>query len=212
MWPETEVTKKENKRELKLSGAAISEKIESSGLDMCIFQLTSLNLLNISDTSLQVLPDEISNLTNLQTILLFGNALTQLPATIGVLDKLKVLDVSRNKLTTVPKDISALTNLAAINLSTNCLTDFPALSLCTKLNVLDLSHNKLQSFPDVCVDSLSALSDINLKGNEIESIPGDIVHLVSLKHFSLAENKIKTVPKILAAISKLKGIYSLVSI
>lgn len=119
MWPEIESTKTGNKRELKLHGAAISERIDNSGLDASIFDLVNLNLLNISDTSLKILPAEISNLTNLQTILLFGNELTELPQTIGKLDKLKVLDVSRNKLASMPQELSELINLTTINLSNN---------------------------------------------------------------------------------------------
>lgn len=200
-----EITKKENKRELKLSGASISERIEQHGLDKAIFDLTQINLLNISETTLKHLPNEISNLTNLQTILLFGNELESLPTSIGQLEKLKVLDVSRNKLKSIPDEISGLANLASINLSSNCLESFPSLSKCSKLGVLDLSHNRIQDFPNVCVESLSNLSEINFKGNEITSIPNEIGQLVSLKHLNLASNKIQTVPKVLASISKLKG-------
>lgn len=119
MWPEIESTKSGNKRELKLHGAAISERIDRSGLDSSIFDLVNLNLLNISDTSLKNLPPQISNLTNLQTILLFGNELTELPQCIGKLDKLKVLDVSRNKLASLPQEMSELSNLTTVNLSNN---------------------------------------------------------------------------------------------
>ncbi len=119
MWPEIESTKTANKRELKLNGAAISERIDKNGLDASIFDLINLNLLNISDTSLKILPPQISNLTNLQTILLFGNELTELPQCIGKLDKLKVLDVSRNKLAVLPQEMSELINLTTINLSNN---------------------------------------------------------------------------------------------
>lgn len=119
MWPEIESTKSGNKRELKLHGAEISERIDKNGLDTSIFDLINLNLLNISDTSLKVLPPQLSNLTNLQTILLFGNELTELPQCIGKLDKLKVLDVSRNKLTSLPQELSELINLTTINLSNN---------------------------------------------------------------------------------------------
>lgn len=119
MWPEIESTKSGNKRELKLHGAAVSERIDKNGLDASIFDLINLNLLNISDTTLKSVPPQLSNLTNLQTILLFGNELTELPQCIGKLDKLKVLDVSRNKLASVPQELSELVNLTTINLSNN---------------------------------------------------------------------------------------------
>lgn len=133
MWPEIESTKTGNKRELKLHGAAVTERIEKDGLDMSIFDLINLNLLNISDTSLKTLPPQISNLTNLQTILLFGNELTELPAAIGQLDKLKVLDVSRNKLASLPKEMAQLVNLATINLSNNELGMYQVVCNCKVL-------------------------------------------------------------------------------
>lgn len=60
MWPEIAQGKSENRRELKLAGAEISERISASGLDSDLFALDTLNLLNISDTILQHLPAEIS--------------------------------------------------------------------------------------------------------------------------------------------------------
>lgn len=205
MWPEIDQAKGENKRELKLSGAEISERIDSNGIDSNLFILESLNLLNISETTLQAIPSEISNLINLQTLLLYGNALQTIPESIGKLDKLKVLDISRNKLNNVPDNIVVLQNLTTINLSSNELTEFPALKNFAKLSVLNLSGNKLTSFPDVYSEDNVNLSEIILEDNSIDHIPHVIEQLTTLKHLSLAKNQIKKIPKSLANISKLKG-------
>lgn len=207
MWSEVEAAKRENKRELKLSGVVISERltVQSGQLDRHIFDLSTLNLLNISETSLTVLPDQISNLTNLQTLLLYGNQLEQLPAAIGSLDKLKVLDVSRNRLTSLPAEIAQLTQLATVNVSNNALESFPQLTLCAKLSVLDVSNNRLTQFPDVCTEELSNLSEVQARCNQIAQIPQDIVQLTALKCLSLVSNQVIVVPKVLASMSKLKG-------
>lgn len=207
MWPEVETTEKENKRELKLSGAAISERLgpQNSQLDRHIFELTAINLLNISDTTLTVLPEQISNLTNLQTLLLYGNQLERLPAALGALDKLKVLDVSRNQLKSVPAEIAKLTQLATVNLSNNQLEQFPTLTQCSRLSVLDVSNNRLLAFPDVCLEANSNLSEVHAKCNQIAVIPQQIVQLPALKHLGLASNRILVVPKVLAGMPKLKG-------
>lgn len=205
MWSEVQQAKNENKREIKLSGAEISERIDANGIDISIFSLDSLNLLNISDTTLQILPAEISNLSNLQTLLLYGNEIKTIPDTIGALDKLKVLDISRNQLDNVPDTITKLQNLTTVNFSNNKLTSFPELKEFTKLSVIDLSGNKLSQFPDICFEENANLSEIYLKENVIDEIPHSIDQLISLKHFSLAKNQIKKVPKNLANISKLKG-------
>lgn len=207
MWPEIQQAKDENKREIKLSGAVIKNKIEENGIDLSLFALESLNLLTISDTSLKSLPTDISNLINLQTLLLYGNEIAEIPDAIVRLDKLKVLDLSRNQLKSVPDTITKLHNLTTINISSNQLTSFPSLKDFTKLSVINLSGNQLVDFPDICSEQNSNLSEIYLKENAIERIPHAIDQLISLKHFSMAKNKVKTVPKTLANISKLKGIY-----
>lgn len=206
MWPEIAQGKSENKRELKLSGAVISERINANGLDSDLFTLDALNLLNISDTSLQQLPAEISNLTNLQTLLLYGNEIRTVPATISALEKLKVLDISRNKLECITDGVADLSCLMTLNLSNNVLTQFPQLNNSSKLTVIDLSSNKLTEFPNICNENNCHLAEINLKNNAIYAIPHDIVLLSSLKHLNLINNKIKKIPKCLAEVSKLKGI------
>lgn len=205
MWGEIAQAKSENKREIKLSGAEISERIDKDGIDSSLFALESLNLLNISDTTLKQLPSEISNLIHLQTLLLYGNEIATIPDTISRLEKLKVLDVSRNKLQSVPDTITQLNNLSTINLSNNQLTTFPVLKSFTKLLMIDLSSNLLTEFPHIYSAENSNLSEIYLKENSIGGIPHEISQLVSLKHFSLSKNKVKVIPKSLATISKLKG-------
>ncbi|KAJ6636220.1 Leucine-rich repeat-containing protein 47 [Pseudolycoriella hygida] len=207
MWPEIESTKSGNKRELNLHGAAVSERIDKSGLDATVFDLVNLNLLNISDTSLKELPPQISNLTNLQTILLFGNQLSELPKSIGKLDKLKLLDVSRNKLASLPQEMSDLINLTTINLSNNELESFPTQLKLTKLGQLDLSYNKLADFPDICNEQFTNLSELKLQNNEIIEIPHHIQFLINLKHFNMSVNRVTALPKALASISKLKDLH-----
>lgn len=209
MWVEIQQAKTENKRELKLSGAEISERINGDGIDESLFALDSLNLLNISDTTLKELPIGISNLINLQTLLLYGNEITTIPESIGQLTKLKVLDLSRNQLETIPDSITQLNNLQTINVSNNRLTAFPELKNFTKLLMIDLSGNQLNEFPSIHSEANANLSEIYLKENRIESIPHTIDALVSLKHFSMANNQVRKVPKKLSNITKLKGMDSL---
>lgn len=82
---------------------------------------------------------------------------------------------------------------------------FPSQLKLTKLGQLDLSYNKLVSFPDICNEHFSILSEVSLQNNEITEIPNEIQLLIGLKHFNMSVNKIVSLPKALAAISKLKG-------
>lgn len=82
---------------------------------------------------------------------------------------------------------------------------FPLQLKLTKLGQLDLSYNKLVSFPDVCNEHFTNLSEVNLQNNEITEIPDQIQLLVGLKHLNMSVNQVVSLPKALATISKLKG-------
>jgi Leucine-rich repeat (LRR) protein len=72
-----------------------------------------------------VLPPEIGQLTNLETLRLEGNQLTVLPPEIGQLTNLKGLAPARNQLTTLPPEIGQLTSLRRLALDGNQLTTLP---------------------------------------------------------------------------------------
>lgn len=160
MWPETEICKRENKRELNLFGASISSKIDKDGLDVAIFELDALNLLHISETNLEKIPNLISNLKNLEQLMLYANKINLISDSVGSLEKLKLLDLSRNQITVFPLELCNLSNLTTINLANNNLESFPNLPKASKLSVINLSNNKLTSFPDICHAGLSNLSEV----------------------------------------------------
>ncbi|KAJ2942776.1 hypothetical protein O0L34_g14964 [Tuta absoluta] len=205
VWPEVETAKKENRHEIKLSGPLISKRISETGLDGSLFQLTGLNLLNISETGLTSIPDEIKRLVNLQSLLLFGNKLEDFNENITSLPKLKVLDLSRNQLTKIPESLNNLKELTSINFSSNQIESMPKLGDLPNLIIVDVSNNKLTAFLDVENANLPHLTDLKLKGNAIESIPGFVARsLPSLKNFDIGDNQLKAVPGEIANMAKLK--------
>ncbi|XP_053617390.1 leucine-rich repeat-containing protein 47-like [Plodia interpunctella] len=205
VWPEVTTAKSENRHEIKLAGASISKRITEDGLDKSVFQLTSLNLLNISDTCLTAIPDEIKRLVNLQSLLLFGNKIEVFNENITYLSKLKVLDLSRNQLKSIPESINNMKDLSSINFSSNLIDSFPKLGDLPNLISVDVSNNKLTRFPDVDEANLPHLTDFKVKGNAIESLPNCVSRsLPSLKNFDIGDNQLKTVPGELASMTKLK--------
>lgn len=190
-WPIISTAVEENKHELLLSGPTISELITASqGLDKNLFNISSLNYLNISHTCLEVVPDEIENLSNLMTLVLHSNEITKLSKSIKSLTKLKVLDCSRNKLTDLPEELGNLSQLNALNCGSNFLKTIPSQVMNIKLTTLDLSNNEFTTFPDVCYVELLHLSEIYVNGNQITEIPANINFLGSLKIFNIADNLI----------------------
>lgn len=207
VWPEVTTAKSENRHEIKLAGAAISQRISDEGLDNTVFQLTNINLLNISDTCLMAIPDDIKRLVNLQSLLLFGNKIQQFNENITSLPKLKVLDLSRNQLTAIPEGLNKMKELTSINFSSNLIESMPKFDDFPNLIIVDVSNNKLTSFLDFEGTVFPHLTDLRLKGNAIEDIAGCIAQsLPSLKNFDIGDNQLKTVPGELASLSKLKGL------
>lgn len=205
MWPEIEKAKKENRHEIVLTGKEITQRIQENGLDLTLFDLDGLNYLNISDTCLSVIPDQIQSLVNLQTLVLHSNNIETINESISKLERLKILDLSRNSIKEVPSSISGLLQLVTLNLSWNKLESFPTFKKNSKLAVIDLSNNSLNCFPDVCYDELVNLAELKLSGNKIEEVPASIRKLPLLKLLDVSSNKIKSLPGELVDCGKLKG-------
>lgn len=205
-WSEIVTAKEENRHELILSGQSISDRISKSGLDPSLFGLTGLNFLRISDTCLETVPDSISNLQNLLTLVLHSNKIKSITSSLGKLSKLKNLDASRNVLEDFPEEVADLSALYSLNCSFNKLSTFPSLLKNDWLTILDLSNNALEDFPDVISESMCHLAEIRLVSNNIKEIPHNINLLPSLKLLDVSENKIKEAPGELSDISKLKEI------
>lgn len=208
MWPEVQVAKDENRRELVLSGAAARKRFEQSdgSLDETIYQLSALNLLNINDSPLDEISPKINKLEHLQSLLLFRNRINSVPIEVCQLTTLKVLDLSDNRIESLPSELGQLKALTTINLSGNKLKQVD-LGQLEWLSVCNLSSNQLEDFPVLpCGKDGQHLSELNLEKNQIKEIPSSLVGQTSLKTLNVAENKIELVPQFLVKCVKLKEI------
>lgn len=208
MWEEVTVALTEKRRELVLAGKSVAERVEKSGLDERIFQLESLNFLELScGATLGRLPDSIGNLQNLTTLLLKGNGLEQLPALVGQLCLLKVLDISMNKLSSLP-NLSGLSQLTTLNVSINSLAgSFPDIGLgkCGKMSLLDVSVNQLEDLTCLELCKLEHLAELNASKNALRSISHHVTtNWPALKKLDLSQNSLKAVPAELGDLQKLK--------
>ncbi|XP_018333706.1 leucine-rich repeat-containing protein 47-like [Agrilus planipennis] len=203
-WPEVSLAKAEKRHEIVLSGSTISARIQKDGVDNELFALIGLNYLSLTDTCLDKVSSNISCLSNLQTLVLHSNKLTEITSEITELSKLKVLDLSQNQLKSIPENLSDLKELVSLNVSFNKLEKFPKFSNNPKLSTINAANNNLIDFLDVCYPENVHLSEINVSGNEIESISSNIFVLASLKVLKINANKVKIIPGELADCSKLK--------
>src|SRR3972149_1500890 len=110
-----------------------------------IFKFTrrgSIQILDLSENNIRVIPPKIGQLTNLVKLHLVYNKLTSLPAELGQLTNLKTLYIFRNRLTSLPPEIGQLTNLEKLSVFHNRLTSLPPeIGQLTNLIELDISDN-----------------------------------------------------------------------
>ena len=205
-WPEVKLAAEEHRYELVLNGSSVAERIDKDGLDGYIFQLDFLNFLQISNTKLLSLPEELGKLLNLKTLDLHRNSIEKLPAAIGCLKELKNLDVSGNELQLLPAELGELTLLQTINVNCNKLTELPSVENLKKLSRLDVSHNQLSELPDGIYE-LEHLAEIHASNNQITTIDANVSKLTSLKVLSLNVNKIEFIPSELSECHKLKELH-----
>ncbi|NEO36773.1 MAG: GTPase [Moorea sp. SIOASIH] len=176
---------------LDLSGKQLKTVPESIG------KLTNLTTLNLSGTQLTTVPESIGKLTNLTKLNLSGNQLTIVPESIGKLTNLTELNLSKNQLTTVPESIGKLTNLTTLNLSFNHfnqLTIVPeSIGKLTKLTELNLSTNNLKKIPE-SINQLTLLTQLDLSFNQLITVPESITKLSNLTKLNLRDNPLENIP------------------
>ena len=162
--------------------------------------------LFLRNNQLTSLPEEISKLTNLQTLSLSNNQLTSLPEEISKLTNLQELSLSNNQLKSVPEEISKLTNLWELHLSSNQLTSLPdSIGNLKQLGRLNISENKLTSLPTNAAN-LTNLRGLFLNNNNLAALPNFICNFNYLIHLNVSNNQLTSLP---GCIEKLQNLQSL---
>lgn len=128
--------------------------------------------LRIHKSSINQLPNEVTNLVKLEKLILYNNKIVSLPENIGNLVSLEVLDVEFNQLTQLPHSIYNLHCLERLNLGEN--------------EIFSISES---------IGNLFNLHYLNLDGNNLDNIPYSIGKLKMLEGLSLGDNKLSFLPK-----------------
>ena len=118
----------------------------SSSIPLCLTEL------DVSGNQLQCVPPELFQLTSLELLKLSNNAIDALPSSLNFQDPLytctglRRLDISHNKLHTLPEDLFVCCGLSLeeLNARNNRIDSLPpGLWICPHLQTLDLAHNQL---------------------------------------------------------------------
>jgi internalin A len=144
---------------------------------------------------LMVLPEELWELRQLQTLYLNNNRFKAVPRLISKLTNLTSLDLSSNKLRTLPESIGQLVNLTSLDLYSNQFKTLPkSITKLINLNCLDLRLNQINTLPE-SIGQLINLWHLNIRYNKLQIIPKSICQLINLWYLDLGFNELTTLPK-----------------
>lgn len=169
-------------------------KLANNNLDGTLFsglcQLSNLEVLDLHGNRVSLLPDAISELRSLKTLILAENELTSLPSL--ALSKLPLveLNASRNKLQGILFESTAegFQSVQILNVAFNSLDNLSeddSFNL-PNLQFLLVDANRLKSFPSLV--GCRSLLRITAEGNSITTLPDGFFGLKSLRHVDLTAN------------------------
>ncbi|KAK2992829.1 hypothetical protein RJ640_001177, partial [Escallonia rubra] len=159
------------------------------------------------------IPNEISNLSGLITLSLYGNDLSGIiPNTIKGLQKLQGIYIDDNKLRgSIPNDLCQLPNLSGLDLGYNQLSGpVPAcLSNISSLRDLYLSSNKLTARIPASLGNLTVLLRFKASLNSLHgSLPFEIGNLKALTLLDLSYNNFSgDIPGSIGDLQNLENLY-----
>ncbi|CAG2233960.1 unnamed protein product [Mytilus edulis] len=186
-----------------------------------VCKLRSLKVLNCRGNNLQSLAPDFEALTNLRELNLSYNRFESIPTAIYSLSELRYLNLAGNQLKHVSHHLTCLQGLQVLHIQGNHITSFPdgfvqmqylniASNQLTTLSVvnsrrlkyLNLKKNNLESMP-LGVYNIARLETLNLNSNKITSVSKDIVQLKKLKYLDLGDNVLSCFPTIIDKMKKL---------
>lgn len=169
--------------------------------------LKNLEKLSLYGGTLESVPQEIEELTNLNSLWLSGK-LSIFPTQILKLENLNSLNLSGNNLTTIPKEIEGM-NIRTLNLSNNNISVLPKEIAKLSLFFLYLSHNNISVFPqdvsvtfelDLSYNKLTSLPEISVDGSlDLSHNNISILPKISASSLNLSHNNISVFPKDISA-------------
>jgi len=184
----------------------IKPKLEEERAKKIKNEIINEKKLNLYELGIEEIPEEIKDLTDLETLILCSNEFEVLPPEIFDLKSLKHLNISSNFLKKIPQEIKKLENLETLKVASCEIKKIPeAISELENLKVLNFSNNKIKIIPE-SIQKLKRLESLNLSRNEISEFPESIGELKKLENIDVSTNKIEIFPNPLIKIKKIKSL------
>lgn len=154
-----------------------------------------LRFVDLSGQRLQQLPANLFATDDIWRLDLIQSGIEEIPEEIGRLTRLRTLYANYCRLTSVPKSLGRLTGLEDLWLNDNLLTGLPdEVRHLALLKNLALDKNRFGCLP-ACVRSLRRLENLRVTDNAITELPEWIGELGWLSNLSLGRNRLHTVPR-----------------
>jgi len=172
-----------------------------------ISEQTGLKHLELQMPNIVSLPDNIENLSKLESFTCTISSLKELPASISAWKKLKTMDISYTAITELPETIGELQNLETLKLNDNEIAQLPAsFTKLVNLKHLEINNTNIQALPDN-LGELSKLQYLDCRHTKISEIPGSAEQLKSLKHLDISRTNVNKIPnKIIKSLDELEYI------
>jgi len=172
-------------------------------IGITIWQNSRINTLMLEGLSIHEIPNNIQNLDSLVFLSFSDNILENIPSAIGSLPSLKNLFLSNNQLVEIPETIGNLNNLEFLHLSGNQLINLPStISNLPNLISLNVDNNLLTSFSSSILE-LSSLQYLYIANNGIIELPVNLEELSTLQIISAYSNNIVELPTSIGELSYL---------
>jgi Leucine-rich repeat (LRR) protein len=150
-------------------------------------------ILNLRQTELKALPEEVSQFKNLRFINVMKNGISGLPEGLFDLPELREINARENKIDRLSSKCGQLKKMVFLDLSKNALTSLPPqLKGMEKLEMLNVSENKLTNLPRQ-TGKMKSLRTLNVDKNKLETLPNSLSKIKQLEHFSAAYNQLTSI-------------------
>ncbi|KGL89264.1 Protein LAP2, partial [Charadrius vociferus] len=168
------------------------------------YRLTKLQILELRENQLKILPKTMSRLTQLERLDLGSNEFTEVPEVLEQLSGLKEFWMDGNRLTLIPGFIGTLKQLTYLDVSKNNIEVVEeGISGCESLQDLLLSNNSLQQLPET-IGSLKKVTTLKIDENQLIYLPDSIGGLLSVEELDCSFNEIETLPSSVGQLSNIR--------
>ena len=171
-----------------------SESESTEPLPGAIGKLKNLKYLRL--IGFEELPEEISQLDSLETLVFMKCAFTEFPKVLCKLKNLKALSIFSKSLVKFPDELGDLSSLTSFDMRGTQVQELPdSIGNLSKLTSIQLCANRdLKALPE-SIGSLTNLRKLDVRGSDFKALPSSIGSLNQLKSLVLYQNGLQSLPE-----------------